>query len=201
MQIKKFFHRRRVVVGSIQRQFGERLRHAGTRRDSERRQARARFGKKTIRVAVIAAVEFDDQVAARGGARQAHGAHGRLGARADKSHFFARRKRFSDARRKFDFEFGGHAVTRATARLLGDRLNDLRMRVTQNQRAPRANVIDVFVSVGVPQARAGGAIDDDGFAAHGAKCAHGAVHSADEHVSRAAEYFVGVRPLHFYRFG
>ena len=150
---------------------------------------------------MIAPLEFDDQVAAGGGARQAHGAHGRLGARTDKTHFFARRKRLSDARRKFDFEFGRHAVTRAAARLLGNGLNDLRMRVAQNQRSPRADVIDVFVSVGVPQARTGCAIDDDGLAAHGAKRAHGTVHAANEHVGRAAEYFLGARPLHFNQFG
>ena len=150
---------------------------------------------------MIATLEFDDQVAARGGARQAHGAHGRLGARTDKTHFFARRKSLSDARRKFDFEFGWHAVTRPTARLLGNGLNDFRMRVAQNQRSPRADVIDVFVSVGVPQARTGCAIDDDGLAAHGAKRAHGTVHSANEHVGCAAEYFLRVRPLHFNQFG
>jgi hypothetical protein len=75
------------------------------------------------------------------------------------------------------------------------------MRVAQNQRSPRADVVDVLVSVGVPQARTGCSIDNDGFAAHGAKRAYGAVYSANEHVGRAAKYFLRARPLHFNLFG
>jgi hypothetical protein len=75
------------------------------------------------------------------------------------------------------------------------------MRMAQNQRAPRAHVIDVFVSIGVPKASAGSAINDDRFAAHGAKRAHGAVHAANEHIKRATEYFLGARALHFNEFG
>ena len=48
---------------------------------------------------------------------------------------------------------------------------------------------------------AGRVIDDNGFAPHGAKRAYGAVYAANEHVGRASEYFLGVWPLHFNRFG
>ena len=88
---------------------------------------------------------------------------------------------------EFDFEFRGHAVTGAAARLVGDGLDDLRMRVTENQRAPGTNVIDVFVAIGVPQARACRVIDNDRIAADGAKGAHGAVYAADQHFRRAAK--------------
>ncbi len=39
-------------------------------------------------MAVVAAFEFDDFIAAGGASRQANGAHGRFGAGADQTHFF-----------------------------------------------------------------------------------------------------------------
>jgi hypothetical protein len=78
--------------------------------------------------------------------------------------------------------------------LFGNGLNDFWMRVAENQRAPRANVIDVFVSIGVPQARPGCSLNDDGIAAHGAKRAHGTVHAAYQYVNRAAKYFFRMWP-------
>ncbi len=102
---------------------------------------------------------------------------------------------------KFHFKFRGHAVARAASSLIGDGLHDFRMRVTQNQRAPGTDVVDIFISVGVPQARASRVIDDDRIAAHRAKCAHRAVHSADEHFGRALENILRVRAFHFDYFG
>ena len=89
MRIEKAFDRGEIVVRRVERQRGERLRHAGRRGDAKRGEARARLGKKAVAVAVIAALEFDDQVAAGGRARQAHRAHGRFGARADEAHALA----------------------------------------------------------------------------------------------------------------
>ena len=85
---------------------------------------------------------------------------------------------------------------RGVPRLFGNGLDNLRVRMAQNQRSPRTNVIDVLVPIGVPQARAGCSINHDWFAAHGAKRAHRTVHAANEHVSRASEYLLGARPLH-----
>ncbi len=200
MRFEQFFNRSSIVVGSVERQLGERLRHAGARSDSQRGEARARLREKAVGVAVVAAFEFYDEVAAGGGAREPHGAHGGFGARTDETNLFAGRNGLADARGKLHFELGGHAVARAAARLLGDGFDDARMRVAQDQRAPRTDVIDVFVSVRVPQPRAGGAIDDDGIAAHSAKGAHRAIHAADQHIGRAAKDFLRARPLHLFQF-
>ena len=57
-------------------------------------------------------------------------------------------------RREFHFEFGCDSETCAAMRLIRDRIRNGGIRVTQNQRAPRAHVIDVRISVGVPNFRA-----------------------------------------------
>jgi len=75
------------------------------------------------------------------------------------------------------------------------------VRVAQNQSAPRADVIDVFVAVGVPEARTGGVVDDDRLAAHCAKCADGTVYAADKHVGGAAKDFLRTGTLHWNEFG
>src|SRR6267143_6032666 len=142
---------------------------------------------------MIAAFKFDDEVAARRGARQAHRAHRRLCSGTHESYLFARRKSASEAHGEFDFKFSGHAVTGAPARLRGDGFDDLRMRVTQNQRPPGTHIVDIFISVGVPQARACRAIDDDGISAHGPKRAHGAIDSPDENLRPPAEDFFRAR--------
>ena len=81
-----------VVVGSVERQRGDRLRHARRSGDAQRGQARAGLAQKTIGVAVVAALEFDDEVATGGRARQADGAHGGFRARGNESHALQRRQ-------------------------------------------------------------------------------------------------------------
>jgi hypothetical protein len=66
------------------------------------------------------------------------------------------------------------------------------MRVAQYERAPGTYVIDVFISIRVPQSRASRAIDDDGIATHGAKCTHGAIYAANENIRRATKDFFRV---------
>ena len=61
-------------------------RHAGRRRAAEGREPGARGDQQVIGVAVVAAGELDDQVAPGGAARQADGAHHRLGAGGDAAH-------------------------------------------------------------------------------------------------------------------
>src|ERR1019366_5579555 len=115
-----------------------------------------------------ATFEFDDEAPASWGAGQTHGAHRRLGAGTDEPYFFTRRKSRPDARGELDFEFRGHAVTGAAPSLAGDGFDDLRMCMTENQRAPGTYVVDVFVPIGIPQARACRVIDNDGVTADSA---------------------------------
>ena len=138
-------------------------------------------------MAVVAAFEFQNQVALGESARDANGGHGRFGAGADEANALDGRHRAGDLLAQFDFERRSHAVAGAAPRLLGDRGDHVRVRVAQNQRAPGADVIDVLAPVHILEARALRAIDDQRRAAHGAKRAHGAVHAADQNFFGALE--------------
>jgi hypothetical protein len=69
--------------------------------------------------------------------------------------------------------------------------------VAQNQRAPGTYVIDIFISIRVPQSRARRAIDNNGIATHGAKCTHGTIYAANENVRRTTKDFFGAG-THFF---
>ena len=68
----------------------------------------------------------------------------------------------------------------------GDRLEHRRVGVAVDQRAPRADVVDVDVAVDVGQLGARGALDEDRVAPDRAHRAHRRVDAAGEHVQRAA---------------
>jgi hypothetical protein len=63
------------------------------------------------------------------------------------------------------------------------------MRVTEYERAPGANEVEVFAAIDVPDSRALAAIDDERRATHGAKRANGTVHAADKDFLSALEDF------------
>jgi len=86
-------------------------------------------------VTVIAALEFKNEIAAGGGAREADGAHGGLSAGTYQAYFLDRGQRGDDARGEFRFGAGGHAVACAARGLLGDCANNIWIRVPQNQGA------------------------------------------------------------------
>ena len=69
-----------IIERRRQRQRGERRRHARRIGKPERRDAGARAHEKAVAVPVIAAVELEEQVASRRGARDTERAHRRLGA-------------------------------------------------------------------------------------------------------------------------
>ena len=71
---------RQIVVGRDERQLGECGGHARTVGEAERRDARAGSSEQAIGVAVIAAIELDDAVAASERAREPQRGHRRLGA-------------------------------------------------------------------------------------------------------------------------
>ena len=197
MRLENAFDGGEIVVRRVERERGDGLRHARGGRDAEGGQPRARFGKKAVAVAVIAALELYDQVAPGGRARQAHGAHGRLGSRADEAHALARRQAAANHRREFDLELGGHSVAGAARGLLRQRGDDFGMRVAQDQRAPGADVIEVGVAVGVPKTAARGAIDHDRRSADGAESAHRAIDAAHENFAGAVEDLLRTGPLAF----
>ena len=75
-------------------------RHAGRRRDAERREPGAGAGEKRIGVAVIAAGELDHPVAVGEAAREPERRHRRLGAGRDEPDLLDRRHRIDDLGRR-----------------------------------------------------------------------------------------------------
>ena len=172
--------------GDDDRRRGLRLGDAGARRDALGREPRARLGEQAVDVAVIGAGELDQLLAPGCRAREAHGAHRRLGARVDHPHHLDRREAVADLGGELDLALGRGAVAGALRGGLGDRLDDRRMRVAADQRAPRADPVDVAMAVDVDQLEALAAIDEDRvLAADRAHRPHGGVDPAREQADGA----------------
>ena len=60
-------------------------------------------------------------------------------------------------------------------------------RMPENGRAPGTEVIDVFIAVDVPDFRAGGAFDEEWFAAETAEGADGRIDAAGDAIESARE--------------
>ena len=104
-----------VVVRADDRVGGDGGRHAGRRRDRERREAGAGAREQRVDVAVVAAGELDDAVALREAAREPDRAHRGFGARRDEPDLLDRRHRVGDLLRELDLRFrrGAEASCRA----------------------------------------------------------------------------------------
>ncbi len=89
-----------VVVVERHGVSGERLRHARRGGHAEGQRTGAGLDQQGIGMAVVAALELHDGVAAGEAARQADGAHGRLGAGTDEAHQLDGRHEFDDAPRE-----------------------------------------------------------------------------------------------------
>ena len=142
-------------------------------------------GEQPVDVAVVGAGELEELLAAGGGAGEPDRAHRRLGAggghpqHVDRRHARARPASASST----SPAVGAPNVVPLRGRL-GDRREHRRVRVAVDQRAPRADVVDVDVAVDVGELGAGGALDEDRVAPDRAHRAHGRVHAAGEHVQR-----------------
>jgi len=114
-------------------------------------------------------------------------AHARFGARADQAHHLHRRHVFQNLFGQFDFALGGGAKRKAVKRGFLHRFEHGRVAVAQDHRAPGADVVDVFLAVGVPEISALGALHKAGCAAHGAEGAHRRVDPTGDHLGGAVK--------------
>ena len=128
--------------------------HAGGIGDAQRGHAGAGFDQQRIDVAVIAAFEFDGEIAAGESARHAQSAHGGFGAGVDQAHHFHGRNDLRDQLGQFDFVPGGRAEAGAGFENLAQRVDHRRRAMAQEQRPPGADVIDIGIAVDVEDARA-----------------------------------------------
>ena len=157
--------RRRQRIGVVPRHHHGvrrlRRRDPGAGRDALSRQARAGVGEQAVDVAVVGARELHDRVPARGGPRQAHGAHRRLGARRRHPQHLDRAEAVGYLGRQLDFRLGRRAVGRPLLGGVLHRLDHVGVRVAQDQRPPRADPVHVAVAVHVDQLEALAALDED----------------------------------------
>ncbi|MEY2547418.1 MAG: hypothetical protein QOG48_2535, partial [Verrucomicrobiota bacterium] len=118
-----------------------------------------------------------------------NGRHGRFGAAVNETDFFDRRHPIANKLRELDFEWIGNSETQSARRDISHKIDNYIRRVTENGRAPAPDVIDVFIPIDVPDARAFCAIDEEWFAADVAKRADGRVHAAGNYLLRSGEKF------------
>ena len=168
------------------------LRHAGRAGDAER----GHTGSGTVReegvgMAVVTAVELQQQVASRDAARQPDRAHRGLGSRRDETDHVDAGNGVDDPLGQFDLEERRRAERRASRGGRGRRLHDLGPRVSEEQRAPRLDVIHVAVAVRVEEVGAVPSFDEGWRAAYGAERPHRRIDAAGDHVRGAREEVVG----------
>ena len=140
-------------MGEVGDLFGD----AGGAGDAEGGDAGAGFDQEAVGVAVIAAFELDDDVAAGGGAGEADGGHGGFGAGADEAHFLDGGIAGDDALGEIGLGGGGGAEAGGVRGGALDGFDDGREGVAEDHGAPGAEVVDVAVAVGVGEVGACGA--------------------------------------------
>ncbi len=89
--------------------FREICRHARRVRLTKRQRARTGFDQQAVGMAMVAAFEFDNLIAASKTTRQANSAHGRFGAGVHHAHHVHGRHQVGDQFRHFHFHFGWRA--------------------------------------------------------------------------------------------
>ena len=153
-----------------------------------------------IHVAVIAAFEFDDEVAAGEAARHPDGRHGGFGAGVHQAHHFDRRHGAANGLRQFDFPLGGSAETGSDGERAFDGRENRGVAMAEQQRTPGADVIDVLVAIDVEDVRPLAARDENGVAADAAESADGGIDAAGNDLLGAAEELFGFGVSHTWSF-
>ena len=170
-------HRRLVIERQHARAGGESLRHACGGGPAEGGEPGARRHEQVVGVTVVAAGELDDELTPGEGARHADGTHDRLGAGGDEPHLFGRGVSRHDTLGELDLRRARRAVGHPARERRGDRRDDRRVRVTGDERPPRADQVEVSAAVGIEHLRARPARDEERRASHGSKSAHWGAHA------------------------
>ena len=179
------FHCPDVVERRGERQRGERRGHTGRIGKSERRDPRAGTHEEAVGVAMIAAVELDQEIATRLRTCDAQRAHRRLGAAGDEAQHLDVRHARSHQFGQRHLERRRYAEARAVFHRLAQRIEHHRRRMAEDERPPREHVVEILVAVDVPDARPLPALDDERLAADPAERAHRRADAAGEELTRA----------------
>ena len=185
--LQRHAHRVEIVERHGEGVAGEVGRHAGAVRHPEGHGAGTGLHQQAVGVAVVAAGELEDAVAPGKAARQADGAHRRLGAGIHQAHHVDGRERLDDQPSQVHLARRGRpeAATLGGGGLHGG--HHLRMGVPQDHRTPRADVVDVGVAVHVVHPRALGALDEGRLQVDRLVRPHRAVDAAGDDLLRLLE--------------
>ncbi len=145
-------------------------------------------------MSVVATVELQDPVASGRGARKADRGHRCFGAAGNQPDQLDAGERVDDPFRELDLALGRRPEGRALGRRRACRPDDLRMRVPEEQRTPRADEVDVPVPVDVDDVGTLATIEEARRASDRPERPDGGVDAAGDHRSRAGEQFL--RPGH-----
>ena len=147
------FDRRQVVVPREECVASGSGRDAGARRHAEGHRPGPGLHEEGVGVTVVAALELDDAIASRRRASNAHGAHRRLGARADEADPLHRGHQLRHTFGQPCLELGRRAEARAVGGGRRERLPKALRRVPVDERTPGHHVVDVAVAVDVLDVR------------------------------------------------
>ena len=140
-----------VVIGQHQRVLGDLGRHAGAGWVAEGGKPRARLDQQRVGMAVVAALELQEQRAAGVAACQPDAAHAGLGAGADQAQLLDAGQLGHHGLSQLDLALGWGAKGEAVEQRLLYRFDDGRVAVAEDHRPPGADVVDVLLAVGVPE--------------------------------------------------
>src|SRR5438067_1388041 len=101
---------------------------------------------------MIAAVELDDRVAFRGGPREANRAHRGLRSTGHEAKHLDVRHSGDHELRELELELRGNSEARAVAHHSIEGVENDWRRMAEHERAPGKHIVDVLVSVDVPDA-------------------------------------------------
>ncbi len=180
-----------VVEGDDEGVGRVRLGHAGAIGETEGGLAGTGLGEQAVGVAVIAALELDDLVAAGEGAGQAEGGHCGLSAGVDEPHQFYGGDGLANGAGQLHLQLGGGAVGGAAPGGLGDGVGDGGMGVAEDEGAEGGDVVDVGVAVKVEDAGPLAVGDEGRVAADGLEGADGAGDAAGHVAASEVAQFAG----------
>src|SRR5437588_10681920 len=127
---------------------------------------------------VVAAIEFDNLIAAGESARQSNARHRRFGPAVDHSDLLDRRHPLANEFGQFHFERVRNSETQSARGRIAHGTDHNFRRVTENSWTPTADVVDVFVSIDIPNVRAGSALNEKRLAADIAERTHRRINAA-----------------------
>ena len=147
----------------------------------------APFASRRVRVAVVAALELQDEVAAGESAGEPDRAHRRLGPARDEPDHLHRRHGRDDALGELDLRSPSARRTWSRLGCRSCRFHDLGPRVAEQQRAPRLHEVDVAAAVRIDDVRALAPDREPRDAADRPERAHRRVHPSRDHAASALE--------------